>query len=452
LNVVFAAPADVLFAGLVTLFVLTQSAYFVNNVLADIVLYPRKPAIVDEETEPSGYPMIHVLIPLYEEPRAVVERTLRAIERLDYPTENVDVHLVTEPTDEVVARYIDELMGDFDARELDIDRSTVNRRVLATFVEAGTWDLSGEGIPRTKASAIKYAFRTLSLPPTDVVTVFDADTIVPPDTFTIAVAGLETYDVVQAKQTVRNHGEGWLPRLEAMGMAAWCHALYAKTTDGPYQLLGKAYFFEVTDLWILGDWQVDAVTEDLTLGIDAYARGYSLGVIDRYVQDICPSELSAWVAQKRRWVAGPYPYLRHADFSPAELVRFWVYGASNQVIAVLNVVGVPAGILYAAFVLAGFDLYNSAPLVAVTGVNLLNWTYYSVKTYRATLRGVQFSSSRERASFLLISNPLTQLFYSMLWAIPIALALRDYRRDDLGTEFHVTPKQVEGIRAENADD
>ena len=438
----------VVFAGLTVMFVLSQSLYFANNVLVDLLLYNRTPEVVDEDSEPGHTPTVHVLTPLYEESRAVVRQTLEGIDRLEYPSAELAVYLITEPDDERVDGYLEELLAEFEDRELTIERTTVNRRTVQTYLEEGTWDPTSDGVPRTKATALKYAFRTLTLPPNDVVTVFDADTVVPEDTFSLAVAGLEEYDVVQAKQTVRNHRDGWLPRLEAMGIAGWCNAIYTKTTRGPYQLLGKAYFIRVADLWAVDDWQVDAITEDLTLGIEAYTKGYSLGVIDRYIQDICPAGFDDWVSQKRRWVAGPYSYLRYDDFAPAELLRFWVYSASNQVISVVNVVGVPVGILYFLLVVAGFDLYNSLLLVVITAVNLVNWAYYSLKTYQATRDGVEFASRREALAFYLTANPLSQLVYSMIWAVPIALAVRDYLRPPENVEFRVTPKRVETIQAD----
>ena len=445
-----AAFLGILFPGLIVLFIITQSTYFINNILVDFIIYSRSSNVVDGEETPAVLPTIHVLVPIYGERRAVIEQTVANIAELDYPATNIEVYLITEPDDAVVAAYVDEFVETVTASGPSIEQLTVNRSTIASYVREGQWDLNGDGVPRTKASALKYAFRTLTLPPDDVVTVFDADTIVPEDTFTLAVGGLETYDIVQAKQTVRNHDAGWLPRLEAMGIAAWCHTLYEKTTAGPYQLLGKAYFVTVGDLWAIGDWQVNATTEDLTLGLDAYEAGYSLGIVDRFIQDICPADFGDWVNQKRRWAAGPYAYLRAEQFDPRELVRFWTYSASNQVVSLVNVVGVPTGILYFLFVLAGFDLYNSPPLVVVTLVNLLNWVYYSVKTYQATALGVQFASPRQRVWFYVTTNPLTQLVYSMLWAIPITLAIWDHFVSSAEREFVVTPKQVDGRLADSA--
>jgi cellulose synthase/poly-beta-1,6-N-acetylglucosamine synthase-like glycosyltransferase len=444
--------AALVFPGLIILFIVTQAGYFVSNVLADLLIFRNRPALVDEERDPAEPRHIHVLLPVYREERDVVELTLDRIFASAYPRSLLTVYLIYEPRDETVASYADDIVAEAIDREWTVQTVVVDQGTLASYIDKSEWDLAGASVPRTKAAAIKYAFRTLSLPPEDVVTVFDADTIVPDDTFRLAITGLETSDIVQTKQTVRNLHDGWLPRLEAMGMAAWSHAIYARTTRGPYQLLGKAYFVRVADLWELGDWRVNAITEDLALGIDAYRAGFSLGVIDRYVQDICPATFPEWVAQKRRWAAGPYPYLRSRDLTLGETLRFWTYGIANQFVAAMNVVGVPTGIIYLLFVLAGFDLYNSPPLVAVTLVNLCNWVYYSWQSYRATIDGVVLSSRREALWFYLTTNPLTQLVYSMLWAIPISLAVWDVLTGRQQTDFVVTPKQLGPTVEQRPDD
>lgn len=431
-----------LFPGLIVLFIITQSIYFINNVLVSVIIYTSSSNVVEEE-KIDEYPEIHILIPIYKENRETLEVTTSSLANMDYPTAKLNIYLITEPEDEIVDSYIEDFIEKADKLELGIEQVTIDRTTISSYIQEGTWAVTGDGVPRNKASALKYGFRTLTLLPDDVVTVFDADTIVPKDTFKLAISGLETYNIVQAKQTVRNHGSGWLPRLEAMGIAAWCHTLYIKTTKGPYQLLGKAYFVTVEDLWEIGDWQVDATTEDLTLGIDAYEKGYSLGIIDRYIQDICPVDFSNWVRQKRRWAAGPYSYLRNDNFELRELIRFWTYGASNQVISVVNIIGVPAGVLYFLFVLGGFELYNSPPLIFITTVNLINWIYYSAKTYQSTIHSVRFESRFQRIKFYMMSNPISQLIYSTLWSIPISLAIWDYLRGNETTEFHVTPKQIE---------
>ena len=281
-------------------FVGTQAAYFLINTLAIAFLYTRPEHVVPEES-PTEYPQLHVLMPVYEEPGAIVEGTLENIYASAYPRDHLSVTLIHEADDTRVAGYLDGLrraaiQNGVEFRAIEVDRDQIEVDTPGT-----SWLNTGQPdpAPRTKAAALRYAFRTRAFDPDDVVTVFDADTRAPPELFALGVRGLEDYDIVQAKQTVRNREAGWLPRLEAMGIAAWSHIIYPRTSGGPYQLLGKGYFTTVDTLEALDDWHPASITEDMRLGLDASAAGYSLGVIDRYVQDLCPAAPGSGSARKR---------------------------------------------------------------------------------------------------------------------------------------------------------
>jgi cellulose synthase/poly-beta-1,6-N-acetylglucosamine synthase-like glycosyltransferase len=427
-------------SGVFAVFVGTQVAYFLVNTLAIALLYTR-PEHVVPEASPTEYPRLHVLLPVYREPRAIVEATLENVYASEYPRENLSVFLIHEADDTHVKGYLAALRREAHRNGLEFQAIEVDRDLFAVDTPGASWLNTGgpDPVPRTKAAALRYAFRTGAFHPDDVVTVFDADTRVPPDLFELGIRGLEDYDVVQAKQTVRNRDAGWLPRLEAMGIAAWSHVVYPRTAGGPYQLLGKGYFATVDTLHDLDDWQPASITEDMRLGLDASARGYSLGVVDRYVQDLCPAAPGDWVRQKTRWVAGPYRTSHDGSLSRVDSLRFLFYAVLNQSLSLVNVLGVPAGLVVLALTLAG-----SAPafpwwLRAVVTVNLLVWAYYSVRSYAAASDAIAFDSRRERFGYFLVSNPITQALYATVWAVPILnLASHVLRRSPVG--FSVTAK------------
>jgi cellulose synthase/poly-beta-1,6-N-acetylglucosamine synthase-like glycosyltransferase len=298
-----------------------------------------------------------------------------------------------------------------------------------------------ESVPRTKAFALASAYYSLDFGDDEIVTVFDADTLVAPDLFALAVTGLEEYDIVQAKQTVRNIGDGIIPKLEAMGMAAWSGVVYPRTAKGPYQLLGKGYFLRGRTLKRTRGWQPDEVTEDMAFGVTAYKRGLSLGVLDSYVQDLCPAALGPWVRQKRRWLGGPYRTLGNQPLSRFDQARLVGVTMVNQAVSLTTLLGLPAGIVV--FVLVA----NSGPLsfplwfTAVLFVNLLNWIAYSLLGYRETFAAITFDSRWQQIEFFLVSNPFTQSVYACLWSIPLLLAARDHV-SGVPSVFEVTPKHV----------
>ncbi|MDF9746861.1 glycosyltransferase [Natrinema salsiterrestre] len=399
----------------------------------------RSGATSDCRLPSSAVRRICVLMPIYRERPAVIEETLENLASQRYPTADVSVYVIYEPDDPTVPAVREAIAAREDG--LSVEFVAVDREALAADRAPGDWTFSGTGVPRTKAAALTYAFTTLSFAADDVVTVFDSDTQVPRDTFELAVAGLAEYDIVQAKQTARNVADGWLPLLESMGIAAWSDTVYANSTDGPYQLLGKAYFVPAGVLYDLDRWQLDAVTEDMALGIAAHERGCTLGIIDRYVQDFCPADFEAWIRQKRRWVRGPYRHLLTPGWSGLERGRFWAGTVLTQLLSVTNVFGLPVGL-----VVLGLTVIGSAgtvvpsalfPLVLFNGVV---WLYYSWRSYRAAWDAVPFESRWDRLRYSLVSNPITQALYATLWTVPICLALADALRGVAPT-FDVTPKR-----------
>jgi cellulose synthase/poly-beta-1,6-N-acetylglucosamine synthase-like glycosyltransferase len=419
-------------------FVFTQVFYLVINVAVAGLLYVREVNLVPDEP-PGEYRPINILVAIRGERRAVVEETISEVFEQRYPDELIHVYVVYEEDDALVNEYVDDVAGDAAERGWDVTPWSVDRDGLQYYLQADGRLLEGGRLPKTKAAALTYAFATLSLSPEEIVTVYDSDTELPADTFALGVRGLERYDVVQAKQTVRNHGDGFLPALEAMGIAAWSHIIYASTTRGPYQLLGKGYFFEVGKLYAIGGWDANAITEDMTLGVEAYTRGYELGVIDRYVQDLCPRNFRDWRRQKRRWVMGPYEHLLSRRLSWLDRLRFFAFTVANQMLSLTNLIGVPAGLFVFWRALGGEPFVFSDVLTAIVMVNFASWLYYSIRTYAATRDGVSFNSRREKLRFYLLSNPFTQVLYATIWVVPIGGAiLRAARGEEV--DFEVTPK------------
>ncbi len=419
-------------------FVFTQVLYLVVNLAVTGLLYVRPVNAVPDEP-PSELRPINVLMAVRGERREILEETIEEIFEQEYPDELIHVHVVYEEDDPIVTDYVRDLEAWADGQGWDVAAWGVDREGLRYYLQADGRLLDGGQSPKTKAAALTYAFSTLSLSADEVVTVYDSDTLLPPDTFSLAVRGLEEYDVVQAKQTVRNHADGWLPTLEAMGIAAWSHVIYASTSEGPYQLLGKGYFFEVGKLYAIGGWDADEITEDMTLGVESYLNGYELGVVDRYVQDLCPTNFADWRRQKRRWVMGPYKHLLNERLSGRDRVRFWAFTVANQMLSLTNLIGVPAGIYVLWRTLGGRPFAFSTALTVVVALNFVSWLYYSLRTYAATRDAVSFESRRDAVRFYVLANPFTQVLYATIWVVPILGAMWRFARGE-DVEFEITPK------------
>ena len=408
------------------LFVGTQFIYFINNV-GVISLYLEEKKIVPDR-EPEETPHIHVLIAAYQERKEILEETLKSVYGSEYPADRITAYLVYEEHDDVIGSYADEL--DVEPIVVETDDPVWERIQEDRHMETMM-------MPKNKARALTYALYTRDFD--GVITVLDSDTGFGPELFKLGIVGLEEYDIVQAKQTVRNIGDGWLPLLESMGVAAWCATIYERAVNRPYQLLGKAYFIRTEDLYDLRGWNPYTITEDMYLGIEAYNSGYSLGVIDYYIQDLCPVSFDSWVKQKTRWVHGPYEILSASLLNWREKIQFMSYTVTNQVISLTNVVGVPVGLIVFFLFLTGnaptFPLY----VTAMVGVNLIVWIHYVINSYRVSLEAIDFDSWNQGLRYYVISNFFTQLVYATLWALPILLAIRAvWQKKTLS--FEVTPK------------
>ncbi len=412
---------------LLLVFIISQSFYAVINLIALVSIYPYPTRYVTK-THPETYEELNVLVPLRSESREVFESTVDSILDAEYPVEQTHVYAIFESDDDVVKEYI----HDFDVVPVSVE------------VDDRLWQqITGSPKARTpisprKGRALTYALYKLNLD--GVITVLDSDTQFDPDLFRRGVAGLEEYDITQAKQTVWNTSDGLLPLWESMGIAAWSHAIYAKTARGPFQLLGKGYFVRAETLYDLHGWDPTDPTEDMVLGIEAYKRGYKLGIIDSYLQDICPSGFWQWVRQKRRWVGGPYRAIGQHSLSLKDALQFGSTTAVNQMMSVNHLFGVPAGLAVLFLFATGTGPVVTPALGVLLGFNFIMWVYFTARTYQATEAAIRFRSTRHKIKYYTLSNPLTQIVYSLLWVIPIFLFL--FGSKARRNEFIVTPKEV----------
>ena len=382
--------------------------------------------------QPALQRRIHVFVPLVRGRWGGLEATLASIAAQSYPTSLVSVTVVYEPRETDAP----ELEGAIDADRppgLEVETLAVDGDP-----ERGggngecAWWATGTGTSPSAAAVLTAAFESRPVAADVLVAVFEAGSWLPVDAFELAVAGLEEYDIVQTKHTVRDVDAGILPLLESMATAAWSD-LGHRSSTGPYHLLGSGY---VTDAGVLEGvtaWRREA-NRDAPIGLAASRRGDTLGVVDRYVRLDCPAGLEAWLARKREWSRDLYRRLFARDWSGVDDLRCWSGTLSLQALALLSVVGLPAAALVA-MLSASAAPSPSLPLAVrlLVGFNALVWAYYVVRAYRAAWDAVPFRSRSHRLAYSILSNPLSQAVYATLWAVPICLGLIDAVRGDAGS-------------------
>ncbi len=411
------------------LFIGSQSVYAGVNAVNDS-LFVKESHLVEEKDDFEEKP-ITVMLPAYREHRWVLEDSLNSLEATSYDQDKLDINLIYEEDDDIVAGYVRELEEDYGIGSIEVKE------------EDGIWEeindawlRDNDEFPRNKARALNYAL--FKEKPDNLVTVLDSDTVVPENYFSAGISGMKDFDLVQTKQTVRNTEDGWLPKQESMGMSAWSSTIFEKLGDGqPNQLLGKGYFMDGEDLLEMEGWNPYSATEDMELGIRAYKNDMELGVIDEYVEDLCPSDWGDWKEQKRRWLAGPWE--NFSELNLKEKAQLYRYTLNNQLMTLNNVVGVPTGANHAYNTLTGTADPSDPLFMGITLFNLANFAWYSYQTIKATESSIDFDSRKEKAKYYGTTNPITQVAYSTAWAVPVGLALKDIAKGE--TEFNTTPKQ-----------
>ncbi|PGF17391.1 hypothetical protein CP556_15665 [Natrinema sp. CBA1119] len=366
---------------------------------------------------------IRVFVPLSGSQREALEETLASIAGQSYPVDRVSVSVITGPGEPAVAELTDALEAGR-ASGLTVELVETVAAIRAAGQTAGDPTRTDRGDSRVGTDTISEAFATLSVDDDDIVTVVNSGTRFPVDAFELAVAGLAEDDIVQAKRTAGNVGDGLLPLLESAGSAIHSDLLFANSNTGPYRLLEEGYFLPADVLADLEDWRRDGATGSMPLDAAAFRRGYTLGILNRYVRTRCPTGIDEWVREKQRQVSEPYRRLRAPNWSAFDRLRFVTGTGLTHLLAVTNIVGIPVGLVVALATVAGW-LSLSPLLAALVAYNAVVWAYYSVRSARAAWQAVPFESRWARLRYSLLSNPFTQALYATLWAVPLALALRD---------------------------
>jgi glycosyltransferase XagB len=268
-------------------------------------------------------PNYTVVIALYRE-ASVVEDLVKAIDALDYPKGKLDVKLVVE-------RCEAETLG----RIAELRLPSPYEVVVAP---------SGE--PRTKPRALNIALASAR---GELIVVYDAEDIPAPDQLRLAASCFaedKNLDCLQARLTIRNHGESWLSKLFAIEYAV----LFDVINPGlcalnlPIPLGGSSNHFRVPSLVGVGAWDEWNVTEDADLGVRLARFGYRVKTLDSDTSEEAPYEFGNWFRQRVRWQKG---WMQTFIVHSRRPVFFWRdLGPRRMVAATTLIVGAIFGCLF----------------------------------------------------------------------------------------------------------
>lgn len=271
--------------------IITGLFYLIQNLLKSILFYQgfRSELTLlaqndQQNIESANLPIYTILVPLYKE-EFKVESILKSIEKLNYPTDKLDVKLILEEDD-------------------IITNQTIATLTIPSYLQVIKVPYS---LPRTKPKALNYA---MPFTRGQYLTIYDAEDEPEPEQLRKAVAAFavlpEEYVCVQARLNFYNAKQNLLTRLFSIEYHIWFgYLLKGLSLLGlPVPLGGTSNHFKLSKLKEVGLWDAYNVTEDADLGLRLYLQGYKVYMIDSVTMEEAPDDVFTWIAQRARWIKG----------------------------------------------------------------------------------------------------------------------------------------------------
>lgn len=229
-------------------------------------------------------PVYTIMAALYKE-AASVDGLLRAIEKLDYPPEKLDVIIAVEADDRATR----------DA--LAARKNTVPITVIPV-AAAG---------PRTKPKALNFA---LPFARGTFTVIYDAEDRPQQDQLRQALQafrnGSDKLACVQAPLCIDNTADSWLTRIFTAEYAGQFDVFLPglAALGLPLPLGGSSNHFRTATLRKVHAWDPYNVTEDADLGMRLARLGYRSAMIGSTTYEEAPAHFGPWLRQRTRWFKG----------------------------------------------------------------------------------------------------------------------------------------------------
>jgi cellulose synthase/poly-beta-1,6-N-acetylglucosamine synthase-like glycosyltransferase len=289
---------------------------------ADIVRVSDRQAraVPDDEL-----PIYTVLVPAYREPE-VIPNLIKAIERLDYPRERLDVKLLLEADDAETFAAVERANPGAHIEVIRIPHS----------------------MPKTKPKACNVG---LARARGAYVTIYDAEDRPEPLQLRRAVVAFKTAPAevacMQAKLSYYNANQNLLTRWFTSEYAMWFGQLLPGLVHerAPVPLGGTSNHFRRETLIGLGGWDPFNVTEDADLGIRLHRAGLRTLVLDSTTLEEANSDVINWLKQRSRWYKGYLQtWLVHMrrpgrlwrELGPAGFIGFNLFVGGTPLLALAN--------------------------------------------------------------------------------------------------------------------
>jgi cellulose synthase/poly-beta-1,6-N-acetylglucosamine synthase-like glycosyltransferase len=236
--------------------------------------------------EDADLPRITIQLPLFNE-LYVVERLLKAVTKIDYPREKLEIQVLDDSTDETVS-LAESTVARYAQKGFDI--SYIHRSDRTGF----------------KAGALENGLKTAT---GELLAIFDADFVPKRDCLRRLVHYFTDPGVgcAQMRWSHINGSYNLLTRLQTIMLDG--HFVVEQTTrnrtGGFFNFNGTAGIWRRRAIELSGGWQHDTLTEDTDLSFRAQLMGWKfVYLLDEEAPAEIPVEINAFKAQQRRWAKG----------------------------------------------------------------------------------------------------------------------------------------------------
>ena len=237
-------------------------------------------------------PTVTIQLPLFNE-KYTVERLLKAVTKLDYPRERLQIQVLDDSTDDT-AKLVKDLVQKYKSRGFDIEwqHRTDRKGYKAGALSEGLSSATGQ-----------------------LIAIFDADFVPKPDWLekTVPLFRNRKLGCLQTRWGHTNRKYNSLTQAEAMAIDG--HFIIEQTARSQNDLFlnfnGTAGLWRRACIEDSGGWQWDTLTEDLDLSYRAQLRGWKIEYLpDVVVPAELPSQVEAFKKQQFRWAKGSFQVVR----------------------------------------------------------------------------------------------------------------------------------------------
>ena len=268
----------------------------------------EKPSQIGNEQDGRQH-RVSILIPLYLEKPGSIMRTVLSIARQRYSKNLYDVWLIVEEEDQETLRGAE--------KALEFLRSRgVEARIYVV-----------KGGRSSKARALNQVIDRVS---GNIIAVYDADDSFDENQLEEAVRLMSSrgYDALGVR--VYRYGEGVLGKMIYIDTVIWFDLIINALRKAGFHvpLSGEGLYIKKEVLERLGGFP-EKLAEDAYLSLLLFEKGYRIGLLDSYVEETAPLDVTSHIRQRIRWYRG------HLEC----LARILVYGGKRRLKASIGYLG-----------------------------------------------------------------------------------------------------------------